>query len=170
MDVPSFRPPGADDGPRVHELIRHCPPLDVNSRYCTLLQCSHFTATSAVAEDRDGLIGWVGGYRVPAAPEVLFVWQIAVHPRARGRGLAVRLIEDVLRRPASRDVRVVEATVTEANVASTRMFASLAEALGAPLKTTPHFDAVRHLGGTQDTEHLLRIGPFAPRYAGAAEV
>src|SRR3546814_20772399 len=63
------------------------PILDTNSLYCNLLQCTHFAETCVLAE-RDGEIsGWISGYRLVHDPEAMFVWQVAVHERARGRGL-----------------------------------------------------------------------------------
>ncbi|MBD4807723.1 diaminobutyrate acetyltransferase, partial [Xanthomonas citri pv. citri] len=37
-----FRTPAVTDGPSVTELIAQCLPLDPNSAYCNLLQCTHF--------------------------------------------------------------------------------------------------------------------------------
>src|SRR3546814_13244218 len=65
-----FRMPKAEDGAAISKLIAACPPLDRNSAYCNLLQCSHFADTCIVAE-RDGYIaGWISGYRPPSEPEI----------------------------------------------------------------------------------------------------
>jgi hypothetical protein len=45
-----LREPGAADGPALHALVEQCPPLDPNSRYCNLLQITHFAGTAVVAE------------------------------------------------------------------------------------------------------------------------
>ena len=45
--------PDATDGVAVHDLVQRCPPLDSNSLYCNLLQCTHFAATSALARFED---------------------------------------------------------------------------------------------------------------------
>merc|ERR1712169_161542 len=44
----SFRKPVSTDGSDVFALVERCKPLDVNSMYCNLLQCSHFA--DAVAD------------------------------------------------------------------------------------------------------------------------
>src|SRR3546814_9922998 len=55
----SFRNPVAEDAQAIHDLIAACPPLDTNSLYCNLLQCTHFAETCVLAE-RDGEIsGWI---------------------------------------------------------------------------------------------------------------
>ena len=78
-----FAAPGAEDGPSVHALIAACPPLDQNSVYANLLQCTHF-ADTCVAVKREGrLVGWVSGYIPPQEPDVLFVWQVAVAEEAQ---------------------------------------------------------------------------------------
>src|SRR3546814_15402672 len=93
--------PKAEDGAAISKLIAACPPLDRNSAYCNLLQCSHFADTCIVAE-RDGYIaGWISGYRPPSEPDRFFIWQVAVSETARGAGLAGRMIDMLLARPAA---------------------------------------------------------------------
>ncbi|MFQ5471249.1 MAG: diaminobutyrate acetyltransferase, partial [Gammaproteobacteria bacterium] len=52
-----FRNPTAEDGATVNRLIASCPPLDSNSIYCNLLQCSYFSETSIIAEDNSRIVG-----------------------------------------------------------------------------------------------------------------
>jgi len=146
------------------------PPLDRNSLYANLLQCTHFAETCALAEVGREVVGWVGGYLLPEAPTVFFVWQVAVHESARGHGLAAALVLDILHRPVCRAVHEVQATVTEENEASWRMFRALAADLGASCEREPIFERDRHFGGAQATEFLLRIGPFDPVGAQTTEV
>ena len=75
-------------------MIAACPPLDTNSAYCNLLQCTDFADFCVAAAQGGQLAGWVSGYRPPAAPGDFFIWQVAVAPAARGQGLASRMIED----------------------------------------------------------------------------
>lgn len=158
-----IRRPNDDDGRAVSALIARCAPLDENSLYCNLLQCTHFAETCAVAERRDRICGFVSGYVVPTAPQRLFVWQVAVAPESRGRGLGRRMIEAILERPACDRVRQLHATVTPDNAASAAMFASLARRLDAPLRRRVMFDEDRHFDGEQPSEELIEIGPFVPR-------
>ncbi|HEX9878411.1 MAG TPA: diaminobutyrate acetyltransferase [Gammaproteobacteria bacterium] len=156
----AVRVPGVRDGRQVHELISTCPPLDENSIYCNLLQCTHLAQTCALAEDRAGVVGFVSAYRLPEAPWNLFVWQIAVAERGRGVGLAKRMLCDILARPACRGVRYIRATVTLDNQRSRAMFDGLAKQLDAPSETTKRFDAAMHFGGRHVSEHEIVIGPF----------
>jgi L-2,4-diaminobutyric acid acetyltransferase len=157
----AVRAPQPHDGRPVHELIASCPPLDPNSIYCNLLQCTHLAQTCAIAEDMAGLAGFVSSYRLPAAPENLFVWQIAVLPRCRGVGLAKRMLFDILGRPACRGVSYVRATFTPDNAASRALFDGLARRLDTSIHTEKLFDAEAHFGGEHDSEHELIVGPFA---------
>src|SRR5690606_9709400 len=60
----SLRRPRATDGYALNQLVKRCPPLDTNSVYCNLLQCSDFSATGIAAEDSQGeLVGFISGYR-----------------------------------------------------------------------------------------------------------
>lgn len=136
-----------------------CPPLDTNSRYCNLLQVSHFADTAILAEDSEGqLIGAVTGYRKPRQQSTLFIWQVAVHAAARGQKLGMRMLLNLISRVGG--VTNLETTVTPDNKASRAMFKALAGELGAPLKEMELFHKDRHFAGEHDTEVLLRIGPF----------
>lgn len=159
LDV-SVRQPEAEDGAEVHDLIARCAPLDENSRYCNLLQCTDFADTCALAARGGRAIGWVSGYRPPREPHVLFVWQVAVAEEARGEGLGARLISAILKRPANRGATHIKTTITEDNAPSWRLFRRLAEALGASVRAEPYLLRDAHFAGACATEHLVTIGPF----------
>jgi diaminobutyrate-2-oxoglutarate transaminase len=156
-----FRKPGSEDGALVHALIEQCPPLDTNSMYCNLLQCSHFADTSVAVFHQGSVVGFVSGYLVPARPDTLFVWQVAVSEVARGQGLARRMITHILDRPACAQVTHLETTITADNQASWALFESVARTMNTDLKRSVMFDKRQHFQGGHDTEMLARIGPFA---------
>jgi len=144
------------------DLVRQCPPLDTNSRYLYLLQCHHHGDTCAAVRNGSGkLVGMLTGYIPPNQPDVLFVWQMAVHPDGRGQALARRMIEDVLQRDVCRDVKYVEATVTPSNKASRGVFESLAKHHETEIKVQPLFATEHFGGGDHEPEQLLRVGPLA---------
>lgn len=157
-----LRAPQAGDAANIWCLVSDARTLDVNSPYAYLLVCSHFAATSVVAEDRDGdgLAGFVAAYRLPDDPGVLFVWQIGVSSDRRTRGLGLRLLTHMLHRPGNRGVRYVHATVTPSNRASDRLFRSFARSLGAPWTTAEHYPSDLFPGEGHEPEVLYRIGPF----------
>jgi L-2,4-diaminobutyric acid acetyltransferase len=156
-----MRKPIMTDGLRVNRLIASCKPLDTNSVYCNLLQCTHFAETCAIAEDPDQeVIGFASAYFPPGKPDTLFVWQIAVSQSARGQGLGKRLLKEILSRPACRKVAYLETTVTESNRASRALFQSLANEYGGDLHSSTLFDKNGHFAGGHESEILLRIGPI----------
>ena len=152
--------PSAEDGFSVNRLIAGSPPLDTNSVYCNLLQCSHFADTSVVAKADGKIFGFISGYRLPARPEVLFVWQVVVSDQARGQGLAVRMLQSQLDADACTGVRFMETTITEDNAASHALFQKFADKNGAMLEQSKFFDRKRHFNDQHDSEYLIRIGPF----------
>ena len=156
----ALRIPTAADGPALHDLIAACPPLDRNSRYCNLLQVTHFARTSVVAELGGELVGSITGYLEPDAPDTLFIWQVAVHERARGRRLASRMMGEIVDRDVCRGVRFMETTIDPGNAASWRAFEKFAEARNAPTQQSLLFSRERHFAGAHGDEVLLRIGPF----------
>ena len=163
-----LRRPVSEDGAAVHQLIGNCPPLDTNSLYCNLLQASHFSATSVAAELDGALAGFISGYIVPERPDTLFIWQVAVAEQGRGMGLAGRMLQEILTRPACAEVSYLETTITPDNDASWALFRSLARKLEANCADSVMFDRERHFKGQHDSEMLLRIGPFVARASQAA--
>ncbi len=157
---PEFRKPMAGDGVRVWELIAECPPLDRNSVYCNLLQCTDFADTCVLAELNGEAVGWVSGYRPPADQKDFFVWQVAVHEEARGMGLARTMVDELLSRASARGVTQLKTTITQDNEASWGHFRSIAKHLSAPFNSEAWFEQGKHFGGRHDTEHLVTIGPF----------
>lgn len=156
----SFGSPTPTEGAELWNLAREVGNLDVNSRYAYVLWCRDFAATSVVARDPLGVIaGFVTGYRRPDAPDVYFVWQVAVAPGFRRRGLARRMLDHAVLRMRSNGVRYVETTVTPDNKASMRLFESFAQANGADLTRDVLFSE-QELGSGHEPEVLHRIGPF----------
>lgn len=157
----TLRRPEAVDGSALHALISACPPLDENSIYCNLLQCTHFAASSVVAQCDQQLVAAISGYLVPGREDTLFIWQVAVSESARGQGLARRMLTDILSRPECSGVRYLETSVTASNEASWALFKGFARRADAALEQTELFDSTRHFNGEKPTEILARIGPLA---------
>lgn len=155
-----FRRPTADVGYLLNKLVEASPPLDPNSIYCNLLQCSHFADTAVAVFDGDDLVGFVSGYVMPNKPDTLFVWQVVIAEAARGKGLAKRMLKHLLAREACAEVRYIETTITPDNEASWALFRSLARDLDTTLDSEVFFESKVHFGGEHDDEHLLVIGPF----------
>jgi L-2,4-diaminobutyric acid acetyltransferase len=159
-EIITFRPPTALDASDLQRLVRISPPLDQNSLYCNLLQCSHFSDTAIVAEQKGKVIGFITGYRMPTRPDTLFVWQVAVHSDARRQNLAIQMLEQLLTRLIPAGVSHVETTVTEDNHASAQLFIRLADRLATGATRSCLFEKQAHFHGQHDSEWLLRIGPF----------
>lgn len=146
-----------DDGAEIWALVE-ASTLDTNSPYAYLLWGDHFAATSRTWRDDEGLGGFVMGYRVPAEPTTLFVWQVAVDARCQGLGVASRLLDAVC--DAHPDVTHLESTVTPTNTASQRLFSGFAARRDAPLAIFPAFAATQFPPGEHEAEDRFRIGPF----------
>lgn len=155
----TFSNPAPTDGAQVFDLVEACPPLDTNSRYCNLLQCSHFADTCLAAWQNKKLVGFISGYIPPQEPNTYFLWQIAVHESARGQNLTQRMLDEVLKLPACHAVRQVKTTITPDNAASQRVFEKLAERHNAAIHNEPFFTRDDHFAGHHDTEFLYTIGP-----------
>ncbi len=155
-----FRSPSALDGNAITALVENSPPLDTNSAYCNLLQCSHFAQTCVVAESNNQILAWLSAYIPPEQQDHIFVWQVAVHPEARGKGLAKRLLIALLKRAALANVQYLITTITQDNQASWSLFEGFAKSHHLNLSKTPHFEKEQHFQGVHETEFLVKIGPF----------
>ncbi len=155
-----FRSPRVVDGARIHELVRSSPPLDINSPYCYLLLCSHFSKTCLVAVLDGRIIAFLSGYIPPEKDDVFFVWQIAVDASERGRGIGKRLLLEALRRSARSGCRYLETTITPSNRASRALFRSLAKATWAVIHESPCFSEEDLGQAGHEAEMLFTIGPI----------
>ncbi len=159
-DPVCYREPVVQDAPSIYQLVKDCPPLDLNSRYHYLLLAQQFHATSIVAQCRDELVGYISAYIHPQKAHTLFVWQVAVSPVMRGRRVALSMLLGLLARPALAGLSQLETTVTPSNTASQRLFRSLAERLQTRCEENEYFP--RELFGNEghEAERLFCIGPF----------
>jgi L-2,4-diaminobutyric acid acetyltransferase len=153
-----FRPPELRDGAALWRLVRDSGTLDLNSPYAYLLWCDRFSGTSVVVEIDGRPAGFVCGFRPPATPDVLFVWQVAVADGQRGKRLAQNMLTELLRR--GQGYRYLEASVTPSNSPSQALFRSLAQLLGCPCDEQPYIRAEDFPEGSHEPEILFRIGPF----------
>jgi len=159
----TFRPPTTADGGAMWRLARESGTLDLNTSYAYLLLATHFSATCRVAFDGDDAVGFVAAYRLPDDPSALFVWQIAVDERLRGRRVAARLLDAVV--DGTPGIARLETTVTTDNAASRRLFARWAESRGAALtERLSERDGfvASHFPDGHDAEPLLVVAPLAP--------
>ncbi len=153
--------PTIERGHDIHALIRACPPLDINSSYAYLLLAHHFAETCVLALDGEAAVGFVSGYVPPARPDTLFVWQVAVHPAARGLGLGRRMLRALLERDGLVRIERIETTVSPGNAPSRRMFGAWARELGADISESPLFAGPLFGDESHDEERLLVIAPVA---------
>lgn len=153
--------PGVRHGAAIHRLVEACKPLDLNSTYAYLLLCEHFAETCVHAERGGHTVGFISAYRRPKRSGVIFVWQVAVAKEMRGQGLARAMLRELIDRPALRDCRFLETTVSPSNEASRRLFHSLARERQAAITERVLFSENDFGGEQHESEVLIRIGPFA---------
>ena len=156
-----LRHPVLEDGTAVFDLVDACKPLDLNSHYLYLLQCSHFASSCVVATWHGEPVAWVSGYIPPNRTDTFFVWQVAVGEKARGLGLGKKLITWVLAQ--QKGIQKIHTSITPDNAASWGLFKSLARDWGSDLTSRDWFDKQSHFGGRHNTEVLVEIAlPTSP--------
>lgn len=155
-----FRPAVVEDGAEMWRVARDSGGLELNTTYAYLLLASHFADTSVVAETEGKVVGFVGAYRPPRKPDVIFVWQIGVDGEMRGRSVGKRLLHHLVGLPACKDVRMMETTVTPSNTASQRLFKGFARERGAQVEVGTGYPAELFKYEDHEAEDLFRIGPW----------
>jgi L-2,4-diaminobutyric acid acetyltransferase len=154
-----LRAPRVDDGAELWRIAVDSHVLDANSSYAYLLWCRDFPATSVVTEIGSDIAGFTIGYLRPEAPEVLFIWQIAVGEKYRGRGLGIAMLEYLV--DSQPRVSTLETTVSPDNTASLAMFSALARRRGARMTRQTLFTPEDFPDG-HESEDLYRISPLHP--------
>lgn len=155
-----LRAPLLRDAAAIHQLIADSPPLDLNSEYLYLLLSEHFSQTCVIAQRGEQIDGFISAYFLPDRPDVLFVWQVAVHERARGRRLGQAMLDHLKQRLRGRSLRYLETTVSPGNRASRGLFAAMARRWGVPMQEQEFFDTALFADEAHEAEPLLRIGPL----------
>lgn len=155
-----FREPAVEDGAEMWSLVKDTGVLDLNSSYSYLILAEHFAETCVVAERDGAVVGFVTAYIPPKQPDTLFIWQVGVAEDERGNGLASRMLEELLQRPACADVNYLNATVTPSNGPSSGLFRSFARSRGTVCTVQQGFHEDLFPGNGHEPEMLFRIGPF----------
>ena len=163
-----FREPSDTDGDQIFQLIKDCPPLDVNSSYCNFLQSTHFADTCILVEIDDEVAGFISAYRKPQQPDVLFVWQVAVSSNHRGKGIASKMLDRLLARDTLSDINAIETMITKNNTASWMLFEKLDKRHGKRGEISVFLDQNTHFKGEHDTEYLYRI-PLSRAHAHSSQ-
>ncbi|MFI4874254.1 MAG: diaminobutyrate acetyltransferase [Blastopirellula sp. JB062] len=153
-----LRRPEKRDAQSLWQLVCADETLDTNSCYLYLLQTTEFSDSCVVAELAGEIVGFATGFRPPARPHALFVWQVLVAPSARGMGLARKMLSYLVEQGEA--VQYVEATITPSNAPSRALFASLASRLGAAIEYSRRFEIADFGPSGHEAEELVRVGPI----------
>jgi len=145
-------------------IVKESNVLDVNSSYSYLMWGKYFNSTSIVAESKDNeVVGFVSGFLLPESDDTLFVWQVGVDKKQRGKGLATKLITELIKSVQSeQSVRYLEATVTPSNIPSSNLFKGIATKYETNCFITECFSEEQFPDedGTHEAEMAYRIGPI----------
>ncbi|MBU9722043.1 MULTISPECIES: diaminobutyrate acetyltransferase [Bacillaceae] len=158
--VVTFSEPTTSDGSDMWDLVNQST-LDQNSPYKYIMMCEFFSDTCVVAKEEDKLVGFITGFIPPNRPDVIFIWQVGVHESQRGKGIASKMLNDLLSRVKCKNIRFLEATVTPTNVASQSLFLRLARDHNTECKVDDFFsEDLFPEEGKHEAELMYRVGPL----------
>lgn len=155
-----LRAPTVADGADLWRLAEGTGVLDTNTPYAYLLWARDFADSSVIAEVEAEPAGFISGYMKPSDPQTLFIWQVAVDSNFRGRGLAKKMLFELVERTGAKRL---ETTITADNEASIALFTALArqndtEIVRRPLFTEDLFPA--DSGESHAAEDLYVVEPL----------
>ncbi|NLG56607.1 MAG: diaminobutyrate acetyltransferase [Rhodococcus sp.] len=156
-DAVTFRCPEISDGVRLWEIAKNSQVLDLNSSYAYLLWCRDFSRSSVVAVSEGSPVGFVTGFIRPESPDTLFVWQVAVDSSQRGKGIAAKMLDELMYRLAADGVTRLETTISPDNEASIALFTALARRRGVEISKQELF-APGDFPDGHEAEDLFTVG------------
>jgi L-2,4-diaminobutyric acid acetyltransferase len=155
----SIEKPKVTDGSLMWQLVTQST-LDLNSPYKYIMMCEYFSETCVVVKKNEKLLGFITAFIPPKQQDVIFVWQVGVDPSQQGKGIASKMLAELLKRDVCKNVRYLEATVTPSNQASQSLFRGFARKNQKECVVTPCFSADLFPGEGHEEELTFRIGPF----------
>ena len=93
----------------------------------------HFHATSLVAEDDDGLAGFLVGFHSPSEPDQAYIHFVGIAPRQRGRGLGRALYEQFFAAAREAGRTWVDAVTSPVNTPSIAFHRAMGFEVGGPV-------------------------------------
>lgn len=154
-----YRSATAADGANMWRFVGEAGVLERNSSYTYILLCQHFGDTCMVAELDGEIVGFVLAYIPPRQADTVFVWQVGVSSKMRGRGVGIRLLRHLLARDVCRNVSFLEASIAPSNTASQNLFRSFARKSHTSCRRLPFFPS-EFFPEPHESEHLYRVGPI----------
>ncbi|WP_147802200.1 diaminobutyrate acetyltransferase [Alkalicoccus halolimnae] len=155
----SLEQPAKEDGQEMWALAKRTS-LDVNSAYKYIMMAEYFSETCVSAKVDGKVVGFITAFIQPEHREVIFVWQVGVDSSQRGRGLAYKMLDELMNRESTKDVLYLEATITKDNTASQALFKKLAKERKTSCTVKETFPAEVFPGQQGEAEFTYRIGPF----------
>ncbi|MDC3417113.1 diaminobutyrate acetyltransferase [Aquibacillus sp. 3ASR75-54] len=134
--------------------------LDQNSPYKYIMMCEYFAETCVVAKENDKVVGFVTAFIPPKRQDVVFVWQIGVDASQRGKGIASKLLNELINRKVCENVNFVEATITPSNKASQSLFRRLAREHNTTCEVSDLFGEELFPTEGHEEELNFRVGPL----------
>ncbi|WP_272446177.1 diaminobutyrate acetyltransferase [Aquibacillus salsiterrae] len=155
----SLEVPKTEDGAAMWELVNNST-LDQNSPYKYIMMCEYFAETCVVAKENDKVVGFVTAFIPPKRQDVVFVWQIGVDASQRGKGIASKLLNELINRKVCENVNFVEATITPSNKASQSLFRRLAREHNTTCEVSDLFGEELFPTEGHEEELNFRVGPL----------
>lgn len=133
MTAIQFTQPKPEQGAQMWELVKETKVLDLNTPYLYLLLARDFQESSLVALQGDEVVGLITGYFLKDSSSY-FLWQVGVHPKAQGQGLASQMMDALFAQSHFKNVTQLETTITASNKASRRLFEKFANRYSASMQ------------------------------------
>lgn len=136
------------------KLILDTGNLDCNSSYLYLLLAHYFSKNCLIAKVGDEIVGFVTSLNIKE--DALFIWQIGVAKNFQKRGIAIKLLEDLLKNQTNK-VSYIEFTISPSNKSSMALFEKYAQKIGSQIKNIGEFSQNLFFEKNHEEEIIYQI-------------
>ncbi len=114
--------PSDDDILEIHKLVGELKGLVQHPVHFYKIIINYFGNSFFIIKEADRIIGLGWGFVSQSNRNIFFLWQIGVLKEFRGKNIANRLIEKLIKFAKDNNCKKVHATVETGNIASWKMF------------------------------------------------
>ena len=143
-----------EDISEVRKLIDYCKPLDLHTPFTYWILAKYFNNTCLVLEDKDHIVGYVGGMKSTSNEDVFYLWQIGLMPEYRGTNCFQLLLDEAIKAAKLMGCRVLQFSALSDNLQSIGAFSSYARKKSVILTKK---DSLKFYDELEDEEFLEDI-------------
>jgi L-2,4-diaminobutyric acid acetyltransferase len=111
-----------EDFLKVYDFVSNCKPLENYSEHFYKIMLRYFGNSCFIAEFNSKIVGFIMGFNSQVEKDKLFIWQIGVFSKYRGKEVGNKLLDKIEKTAIEFGCKIIELTVDPENGPSIRFF------------------------------------------------